>query len=49
MGESTDKSSVTALIHPVAVAIISNHFTRSVLLNEGKYVQVSDHNVVGDV
>ncbi|KAI6209752.1 COP9 signalosome complex subunit 6 [Aphelenchoides besseyi] len=35
-----DESDLTALIHPVSTMIISNHFTRSVLLKEGKYVQV---------
>ncbi|KAI6173195.1 COP9 signalosome complex subunit 6 [Aphelenchoides besseyi] len=33
-----DESDLTALIHPVSTMIISNHFTRSVLLKEGKYV-----------
>ncbi|KAI6232042.1 COP9 signalosome complex subunit 6-like protein [Aphelenchoides besseyi] len=35
-----DESDLTALIHPVSTMIISNHFTRSVLLKDGKYVQV---------
>lgn len=35
-----EDSELTALIHPVSTLIISNHFTRCVLQNEGKYVQV---------
>ncbi|CAD5229560.1 unnamed protein product [Bursaphelenchus okinawaensis] len=36
----TEKGGLVAKVHPVTVAIISNHFTRSVILNNGKYSQV---------
>ncbi|CAD5234245.1 unnamed protein product [Bursaphelenchus xylophilus] len=37
---NSEKGGLVAKVHPVTVAIISNHFTRSVLLNDGKYCQV---------
>jgi hypothetical protein len=38
--EVDQEVSLTALIHPVSMLIISNHFTRMALVNDGKFVPV---------
>jgi hypothetical protein len=43
--ENKDKT-LMAQIHPVAMLIASNHFTRMALLNDGKFVPVSINNIL---